>query len=329
MSLPPLTHHEILGLVEPFTRGGRRVDLEATDRIERRLAFKPLEHPDPSPAASPLRENLELANPRAGVFRLTRVLTHDCGLQARLVTEGPEPGPLLALVDAIPPHTQFRSGPGYVIALGHRLEAAAVSSGAAPAERLLLTRGDARVGGLTLVMRMPEVRRYPADLELVVARGDPIALPEDLIAVIGWDWARLSPSNNGWVSKLRLRGKGAEQSRGAEVKLERTVRHLAQTFAEPPRRFHERLVGARWGVAFRRAIPLLTGIGLIVFALSVPRFGFAADSPFRLLVFNITPLLLAAAFCLQEMPRIEIPPLPRPSRAAAWRPAPASPPGET
>ena len=43
-TLPPLTHHQILALVEPFTRAGHRIDMAASDRAARRLVFKPLEH---------------------------------------------------------------------------------------------------------------------------------------------------------------------------------------------------------------------------------------------------------------------------------------------
>ena len=44
MARHPLTHHEILGLIEPFTRRGLHVDLAASNRIERRLLFKPIVH---------------------------------------------------------------------------------------------------------------------------------------------------------------------------------------------------------------------------------------------------------------------------------------------
>ena len=40
MTSPPLTHHEILELSEPFVRRGWRVDLAATDRMARRLVFQ-------------------------------------------------------------------------------------------------------------------------------------------------------------------------------------------------------------------------------------------------------------------------------------------------
>ncbi len=40
--MQPLTHHEIIGIVEPFTRRGRHVDLSASNRLERCLVLKPV-----------------------------------------------------------------------------------------------------------------------------------------------------------------------------------------------------------------------------------------------------------------------------------------------
>ena len=74
MTAPPMSHHEILGLVEPYTRRGRHVDLAASDRLERRLAFQPVEHAGQVGETSALRENLVLENPWPGMHRLTRLL---------------------------------------------------------------------------------------------------------------------------------------------------------------------------------------------------------------------------------------------------------------
>jgi len=62
----PLTHHEILALVAPFARRGRRVDLAASDRVARRIAFRPVEHAarEDVPAH---RETLSLAQQAAGL----------------------------------------------------------------------------------------------------------------------------------------------------------------------------------------------------------------------------------------------------------------------
>ena len=43
MNAPPLTHHDILALAEPFARRGRRVDLAASDRIARRVVFQEMQ----------------------------------------------------------------------------------------------------------------------------------------------------------------------------------------------------------------------------------------------------------------------------------------------
>ena len=72
MTAQPLTHHEILTLVEPFTRRGRHVDLAASDRLERRLVFKTIEHAAPGAADAMVRETLVLEQPKAERFRLTR-----------------------------------------------------------------------------------------------------------------------------------------------------------------------------------------------------------------------------------------------------------------
>jgi hypothetical protein len=312
MSLPPLSHHEILGLVEPFTRHGRRVDLEASNRLERRLVFRPVEHTLDPRTALAFRENLELEKPYSGTFRLTRTLTLTSGLKATLVAEGREPGPLLALVETVPPASQFASGPGYVIARSHLVDPA----------QLVMTEAVAKVGELTLVMKMPTVRGYPADLTLTPAPGERFELPEDLLAVIGWDWAPLRRSGDGWTSKLRVRGKGAVRSGRGEAKLVLMVKHLAQTLAEPPRRFHERLVGARWGAAVRRAIPILTSVGLIA-GVSLLPLQAVEEYPFlRLVLMNAPLLVIGLSFTLQESARVEIPPMPRRSTAASWRTSP-------
>lgn len=112
--------------------------------------------------------------------RLTRVLRSDDGLAARLVTEGSEPRALLALVESVPIASQLKFGPGFAIAQSHTL-----GSGG-----LLLTDAVARVAGLTLTLTISTVHRLPADIKVTAEEGDAIALPEDILAVLGWDCAR-------------------------------------------------------------------------------------------------------------------------------------------
>ena len=73
MPPPPLTHHQILALVEPFSRSGRQVDLAASDRLARRLLFKPRQLPADG-ACPALVETLQLDCHEGGHHRLTRRL---------------------------------------------------------------------------------------------------------------------------------------------------------------------------------------------------------------------------------------------------------------
>jgi hypothetical protein len=279
-----------------------------------------------------LRETLLLEQPKADRHRLTRILAHPSGLEGRLLIEGPDLETLLTEIESIAPERQFRERADYTIARSYRLESLGDSALVASARRrLILTQGEALAGGLRLVMKAQTGRGMPAELELHAAAGDGIELPEDMLAVIGWDWRRLTRSKGMWKSALRLRGSEPDRSRDGEVKLTRTVEHLAETLAESPARYHERLVAARWTVAFRRAIPLLIGVSLILGAPAIQFLELSEGSLLRMLIFHSPPLLMVLFFSMREMPRIEIPPFPKPLTMTAWRPGdtlvdPPSPP---
>jgi hypothetical protein len=332
MPAPPLTHHEILTLIEPFTRRGRRLDLAATSRIDRRLAFvavkrdpvkrdpvkrDPVNHTGAAPAPPTIRETLQLVSLGTGTFRLTRISTLTSGLQAAVEAMGPKPEELLAQIDALAPHHQFRFGAGFVCAVDYSFHCA----GAAP---WTMTRGVVQCDGLKLTLTLSPVRRVPADLVLIPAPGGALEVPEDLLAVLGWDWARLIRDKDGWKTKLRLRGGTLKRSRSAEAALDRVAHHLAGTLAEPPGRFHERWVAARWGVVFRRSIPLLTFVALIGAVAFIPRAGVDRGSGLWMLFFQVPTALIALSFCMQELPQYEIPPWPRRSAALRWRRIPAA-----
>jgi hypothetical protein len=311
MTMQPLTHHEILGLVEPFTRQGRHVDLAASNRLERRLVFKPIEYAD----APGMRETLQLENPEANTLRLTRILTLDCGLQATLETEGEQAAELLLRIESVARQRQLQSGVGFMVAQSYRLQAGQGS----PESRMVLTQGTAQVGGLMVILKAETVKGYASEFELVAKTGDSIELPEDLLAVLGREWSCIERVRERWSGKLMVRGAEPTRSRSTEQYLQRMVNHLAQTLAESPRRFHDRLFWARWGVTGRRAIPLVGAIALTAGAAAVPYLSFAQESLARMLIFNAPPLLMAMFFCMKEMPRLEIPPLPRALRAPTWR----------
>ncbi|MBK1616161.1 hypothetical protein CKO44_22145 [Rubrivivax gelatinosus] len=322
MSAPvPLTHHEILELVAPFSRRGRRVDLAASDRIARRLRFKPVEHPAQAPLAWPLQEEMELESFGADDHRVTRRLRTPEGLEAVLVADGPAVEELVERVHAVPPARQFRQGPGWIAALAHR--ARRLGNGV---ESIILTDAQARVAGLNVKMKVSSVSGVNADLELMPAPGRALALPDDLLAVLGWPWTCIARLREGWGGALRLKGDGSERSADAESKFQRTLEHLAHTLAAPPQVFHQRMHRERWRVTLRRAVPLLVSIALIAGAAMVPMIQLAQNSVWRMLVFHSPAFLLMLFFCLGEMPRLEFPPLPRLARAGSWEPVtPADP----
>lgn len=324
MAVAPLTHHEILALAAPFARRGHHVDLAASRREERQIAFKPVDHPPAADGAPPLREVLRLTSHGTGSHTLVRTLVADGGLhaqlQATLETTGKDPAELLARVQGVDLQRHFRQGPGWAMARSYRFEQYA-GGGGTP----VLARGQVRFEPLTLGFEVSPVRGVSAELALTPAAGWRLPLPEDLLAVIGWDWARLVPNTDGWTTRMRLRGRGDRRSAAAERALDRVAAHLAQVFAEPPSRFHARFWLARWGVVLRRLIPTLTAVGLIVGTLLLPRIAPEQDPGFWLLLHYLPIGVLALAFMLQELPRFEIPPWPRPLRADRWA-VPATPP---
>lgn len=341
MPLPPLTHHEILGLVEPFTRRGYRVDLPACDRMARRLLWQPVQHEaqpggDGSIAVGvAYREELQLDQPFARVYQLTRRLSPPVGPPAELIVEGPNPAELLAHALAVPHPQQLRAVSGTLVVVSYLVElpqregpAPPTTDQAAPPRQVPLrfVRAEAAVAGLTLRLAMASGRHLGATLELRGAKDDPIELPHDLLAVLGWDFSPLSLDEPGrWIGSVRVRGRGARRTRRLETRMAQVTEHLQRTLAESPRRFHERFRAARWGAAFRRAIPVLTLVFMIVGALALPS-GFTDGHPaLRLLLMNVPLYVLALSFTIQERARVELPPLPRPLTAAAWRPLAESP----
>lgn len=320
---PALTHHEIVRLVEPLARQGRRVDLAACDRAARRIAFRPRDEVA-GQMEPPWRETLMLDCRSPGHFVLWRTLVAHDGLSATLCASGPEPGPLLARIEAVAPERQFESGPGWALARSYDTDlprkVRVPAADATPP--LVLTRAELRAGGLTLVLinKLPDLRGVAADLALrPTSPAAPLPdLPEDLLAVQGWDWARLVREKDGWSSKLRLRGPVLRRSRTAEAALPRAGAHLARVMGAPPAAFHDTFRWARWGVVLRRGIPSLVAVLMVVGAMLLPRWVDPADSGAWMALHYLPIGLLAVAFSLQELARFEIPPWPRRSTAARW-----------
>ena len=312
---PPLTHHEIIRLIAPFTRRNRHADLVASDRAERRLVFKAIDHSDTLSSLDGLRETLQLENLRADQYRLIRKLLLRNGMTATLTIDGTEPAALLDAIETVPLQRQFACVAGHVIAQSHRLEKAMDK---APALRMILTSAEVRFAGLTLLLTAETGKGYPAEITLQPPPDGSLDLPDDVLAVLGWDWGILRPRGSGWTASLKARGREPKRSRALERKLEQTVAHLAKTLSEPPHQFHDRQTPARWGVVFRRSIPLLFCVGLIAGTVGLTFLKIPTDSMVQMLVFNLPPLLLMVLFGMREVPRLEIPPLPRASTEPVW-----------
>jgi hypothetical protein len=253
----------------------------------------------------------------AGRQRLTRTLVlagpegAAAAPPATLRAEGTDAAALLARLSAVPHARQFVAAGGTWAALQQRLPAA---THAPP----VLLGATAQVAGLTLQLKVSGVQGFPAELELLRPAGDARRLPEDLLAVLGRRWDRLTALSRGWVGQLALRGPEPRRSDEARAGIAMALEHLARTLAEPPARFHERHRGARWRVALRGTGPVLAGAALVGLALHLQSLGDAYSSYLGLLANLAPPLLMGLFFLRREMPRIGLPRPPRPLQADAW-----------
>lgn len=305
----PLTHHEILHLVAPFSRCGRHLDAAASDRRARRLVFLPAVPQELPSDASGAREILEL-HAGSALHRLVRRLELAPGREARVETAGEDPGELWQRLQALPATVQYqRCGGG--LALWHW------QLGADGRRVLLGAQGWA--GGLSLQLTVPRRAGEPGELRIDCPDRSCFELPEDLLAVLAGHWSpRLRPVGEGWFASLRLPRREPRRSSLAAQRLVQAIHHLEQVLAAPPGRYHRSFRTARWRVSARRALPLLAALALLAAVLALPRLHLAADSAWRMLIFNAPPILLVLAFCLRELPRIEVPPPPRPGNAGRW-----------
>jgi hypothetical protein len=342
MALAPLSHHEIVGLVGPFTQAGWRLDLAASARERRQLVFQ-------CPQDATLR--LELQGLPGGSWQLTRWAEAVPNVPGPLASEGPAQAPLaplrasvqavarppaelLAGVERVPVARHWRAGPGWCTARSYRI----APDGSAHLALALVQVQHQKAGNhgaLLLSMQVSPVRGVAVELALV-ASSRALALPEDLLAVLGWNWTRLVPQPPGvrgnvpglpgaiagWTTRLRLRCSGARRTAAAEAACDRVAAHLAQTLAEPPARFHERHRAARLGVVARRAIPLATPLVLVTTILAMPRLDFAfGEGPgpgWWLLLYHLPTMLIMLSFTLQELPTLAPPPWPRRNPAPHW-----------
>jgi len=246
----------------------------------------------------------------------------DPPLVATLQAQGEDLAALLQAVQAVPVAAQFRRGQGFLAA--HSLRTA-------PDGTPYPVRGELRLDaapGLRLVLRPPRVRGPSVEVELSDTAAALPALPDDLFAVLGRGWSPLTRWRQGWRGTLRVRGSAAQRQQRALQWLHTAGTHLARTLAEPPARYHARLRWARWAVVAWRALPVALGVAVCVAAWQVQVREIASESVLKVIANIAPPLMLLTFFAMPELPRVEIPPLPRARRAASWwdeTPAPKPP----
>ena len=321
MAAPPLSHHDILARVPPFTAAGWRVDLAASDRAARKLVFRPVAAADAEavPQSPPVATRCELhAIFRAdGSHDFTRQQVGADGLRSELKASGRDAASLLAAMAAVPLERQHAVGPGWSLARNFML----ADVGPGGRANLRFVQGHARLDGLTFTLKVPGTAIRSAELAIAQTDERPRPpLPEDLLAVLGWPWARLLTERASWKSRVRLPRGRQRRHDGAEAAFNLATAHLARTLHEGPAQWHPRHRLARWGVFLRRGIPSLTVVLLLGIVLTATQLDIHVDRAPGLWVamYHVPTLLIALSFMLQELPRFEIPPLPRPLPAPGW-----------
>ncbi len=308
MSSHPLTHHEILAVIGPFSRRGFQADLVATQRRDRRLLFKATQTPTVRLPFAAVEEVLSLECRPAGEFLLQRALSTEGGPVARVEVVGSDPGSMLERVLAPPAEAMFRHGPGYVAALMARLDGS----------MLVPVGAAACIGAWHFELDADTVGGMPAEVVLDCAAPTTATLPDDLLAVLGWHWGSLHRGSDSWRTTLKLRGRGLRRRQDAIDAFLVGVAHLAETFADSPLSFHGRRVRGRWIAALRRIVPLVLAAVLIGIGALCTRLNIEDNSTLRVLLMSSPPILMILFFSLREVPRLELPPAPRRANAGSW-----------
>jgi hypothetical protein len=303
----PLTHHQVLALAEPFLRHGYTIDPNASARERRRTVFRRALAATPSDG-DVARDTLSLETHESGGHRLVRSVERE-GLVATVRASGRDLPELFDAVTALPPERQFLHEADAVIALHYDLDGE---------RRRILSRAQLQAPRVELTLSIAAVRGVAAEVNLSPRGARHVQVPEDLLAVLGWDWSPLTPVRQGWQGRLRLRGSPEQRGLRAVNELTRVARHLQEVLSRAPGDFHDLHRRARWGVVARRLIPWLTVLSLAIAVGALPRLVSEPQPATLMLIFHVPTVLIALSFCLQERAKFEFPPIPRRSPAANW-----------
>lgn len=341
--MKPLTHHEILTIVGPFAAAGRRVDLGASDREGRELAFQPIRHEGSAAGVPDCVETLRLSLPRPGRVHLVRIVqvsgrhggetqggkggsgapptsSGDDGqgaqleAQAEIWAESVEEA--WRTISAFPLDEHFAldeygaPGCGTLVAFSWALE---------PLPRLV--RAEARIGERRVILDATRTPGMPADLRLTAHPDGDAEFPDDLVAVLGGSWRPLLSTDEGWKTTVKLPRREPGRSAVARERFLRTTEHLAGCWAGSPAEFHQRFRRARWNVFRRRTTWMQIGAVIAVILVWMFQQERIAGGGILPLWVNSVPLLLligAFFFWSWDVPMIEFPPIPREPGIDGW-----------
>lgn len=317
----PLTHHEMLALMPAFSAQGLHADLKASRREVRMIAFQPRDHAATETAPA-LREVLFLwvAAPEAGdrqptefeLVRRVEVLEDPDAAWSTLRGSGKDLALLLEQVLAVPLSRQIERVGELLLARDYVLGTGDFAG------RPEFAEARVQFPGMRLEAVADRRGGYPLEYKLTPQAGQRICLAEDLVAVLGRGFRPMTRFVSYWRGSIKVPRKEPERTPEIERQLKRALSQLQACLARPPSDFHTRFRWARWQVTFRRALPLLIGIGLLMATPAIRFIDLEEHSLLRMLIFHLPPFMLVGFFLMREMPKLEIPPLPRPLRQRQW-----------
>jgi len=315
-----------MSLVAPFAAAGFKVDLAASDRPARVLKFSPTVHTAGEVAAFAVRETLLLDASLTGLYQLTRQMDPLSGtdspdalvpMPATCEAFGGEPHELLRQICDVSPARHFEIVGGTVVSRSYEVVSALKDDEKAIANPVtVLVGAKAQCQGVLLkfVCELDD----PLKVELSPLEPGKLRVPQDILAVLGNSWRAVYDYGDHWRSTIRIARIEPMRTEEAEQRIADALIHLSQTLAAPPVMFHPRHRPDRWKVMFRRLIPLGGCAALIGGALLVGQFPIGDGSVLQMMVFHAPPLLLIGLFLFRELPRFEVPPIPRNLRYAQW-----------
>lgn len=319
---PPLSHHDILRVSAPFVQHGLTVDLAASDRSARRIAFT-------APAAGSatdaqteagieLRYDLYLLSPDAPV--LIRIATFDGTLQATVSCQGEDLQAMLAAVATVTPSSQFRAAGQATVADSFDIDP---QPGAVPR----LTACAAQVAGLIIETDARTVVGEPMETTLRALNPDAQwQLPDDLLSLAHPGWRPLTETDEGWRTTLKVPVREPARSRETQKRFARMVDAVSSVLSQPPERYHRDHRARRWRIYGRRFIPAGVCVAIVGALPLLDRFVLGDGAQMHPGFLSLPPVLMIGALVLtwRDTPRIEIPPRPVPLDDTAW-PVPTSP----